>query len=253
MAHRSVAVEDYREALRRLLVGWRMHTADGVEVRVERVAVLSLVYPWVAQVHRFGMAFLQMEKHGYSHEAHVLVRSALEHALMAHWVSVTGDAGVASRYAEDDRLLHTLLDEARGRTRDVATSTWDLDLLQELVESRGPVGADEEKVVQKIDQICESIEVRNTLYPAYRVHSWYAHPTTHTASVYLHGLDDGTFALRDKPVDPAPHATLSMLTHCVYWARRVLDDLTVGMPHDGWLDEIAASIQVMPRLPLPGS
>lgn len=251
MADHPVSVEDYREALRRLLVAWRMHTASGIEVPVERVGVLSLVYPWVAQVHRFGRAFLQMEKHGYSHEAHVIVRSSLEHALMAHWVAVTGDAGVASRYAEDDRLLKLLLDEAKGRPRDVTTSTWDLDLMQELVDSRKPVGADEEKVVQKIAQICERIGVRNTLYPAYRVHSWYAHPTTHTATVYLQGLDDGRFALRDKPADPAPDATLSMTTHCVFWARRVLDDLTVGRPHERWLDGIASSIQVMPRLPEP--
>ena len=80
---------------------------------------------------------------------------------MAHLVSVTGDAGAASRYAEDDRLQHALLDETRGRPRDVTTSTWDMDLLQELVESSEPVGADEEKVVQ-IDQLCESIGVRNS-------------------------------------------------------------------------------------------
>jgi hypothetical protein len=149
---------------------------------------------------------------------------------MAHLVSVTGDAGAASRYAEDDRLQHALLDETRGRPRDVTTSTWDMGLLQELVESSEPVGAGEEKAVQKIDQLCESIGVRNKLYPAYRLHSWYAHPTTHTASGYLQGLDDGTFALRDEPADPAPHATLSTLTRCVYWARRVVDDLTVGRP-----------------------
>ena len=76
-------------------------------------------------------------------------------------------------------------------------------------------------------------------------------PTKHSTEVYLVALDDGTFALRDKPVDPAPGATLSMLTHCVYWARRVLDDLTVGRPYEQWLDEIGTSIQVLQRLPEP--
>jgi hypothetical protein len=251
MVEHPVAVEDYREALRRLLIGWNMHTAKGIEIAVEHRGVITLVYPWVAQVHRFGDAFLGLEKRGHSHEAHVIVRSALEHAMMAHWVAVTGDAGVASRYAEDDRLLEQLLKEAKGRPRDVTTNTWDMDLLQQLVDTNKPVGANDEKVVQKINQICQRLGVLNTIYPAYRVHSWFAHPTTHSTSVYLVMLDDGSVALRDKPIDPAPGATLSMLAHCVYWARRVLDDLTVGRPYEEWLDEIGSSIQVMQRLPEP--
>lgn len=78
MADSAVPAEDYRHALRRLLIGWRMHTANGVELPAERVPVLTLVYPWVTQVHRFGQAFLQLEKHGYAHESHAIVRSALE-------------------------------------------------------------------------------------------------------------------------------------------------------------------------------
>jgi hypothetical protein len=46
--------------------------------------------------------------------------------------------------------------------------------------------------------------------------------------MYLEPRPDGLFALRENPADPAPGANLSMLTFCVYWARRVLDDMTVG-------------------------
>jgi len=249
MADSAVPAEDYRYALRQLLIGWRMHTANGVELPAERVPVLTLVYPWVAQVHRFGRAFLQLEKHGYAHESHALVRSALEHTLMSHWVSITGDSGVVSRYAEDDRLLGVMLHEARGRPQDVTASTWNLDLLQELIDSREPVGVNDEKVVQKVEQICDQIGVKNSLYPAYRMLSWFAHPTTHTTSMFLEALDDGTFALRDKPAGIAPESMVSMLTHCVYWSRRVLDDLLTGRRYETWLDGIASSIQVMPRLP----
>ncbi len=64
MADPAVPAEDYRDALRQLLIGWRMHTANGVQLPAERVPVQILVYPWVAQVHRFGRAILQLEKHG---------------------------------------------------------------------------------------------------------------------------------------------------------------------------------------------
>ena len=78
---------------------------------------------------------------------------------------------------------------------------------------------------------------------------WFAHPTTHTTSMFLEALDDGTFALRDKPAGIAPETVVSILTHCVYWTRRVLDDLLTGTTYETWLDGIASSIQVMPRLP----
>jgi len=207
------------------------------------------VYPWVAQTTRFGRAFLILEKNDLAHEGHVLTRSALEHALMAHWVAITGDAGVAARYSEDDRLAQALVKDAKGSARDVAPSPWDRDLLQQLVSSQTPVGVNEEKVAHKISEICNAIGVGNSLYPAYRLLSWFAHPTVHAAPMYLEDLGSGHFALRDQPADPAPGGNLGMMTHCVYWARRVLDDLTTGHPHASWLDEIAESIQVMPRLP----
>lgn len=251
-----IGVNDYREALRRLLIGWRTHATNGLDIKQDRIRVVTLVYPWVAQTHRFGRAYVHLEKQGYAHEGHGLVRSALEYALLSHWVAVTGDAGVVSRYAEDHRQLRALRDEAtRQNPRDVRANPWNLDLLEELVEEREkdqqPVGADEDRVARKIDQICDRLGIKNTVYPAYRVHSWFAHPTTHTTAMYMVMQDDGTVALREQPDIPSADATLSMMAHCVFWARRVLDDLTVGRPYENWLDEISASIHVMPRLPQP--
>jgi hypothetical protein len=248
-ADNPVTVEEYRLALQRLLVGWKIHSVQGVEIPRGREGVLRLVYPWVAQTHRFGAAALRLDKQGFGHESHVLVRSALEHALMAHWVSIAGDGAVTARYAEDHRLLERMLLEAQGRPRDVGTSTWDLNLLAEIVDAREPAGANESKVLRKIDQICERLGLGNTIYPAYRIHSWYVHPTTHTSDIYIEDRGGGLFGLRDKPADTASPAALGMMTHCVYWARRVLDDMTKRRPHEGWLDEIAASIKVTVRLP----
>ncbi|SDD75399.1 DUF5677 domain-containing protein [Nocardioides lianchengensis] len=246
-----VPVEAYRAALQKLLVGWRMQASKGVNVPAEKVRVALLICPWVAQVHRFGQAYLRLEKNDLGHEGIPLVRSALEHALLAHWVAVTGDPGVVSRYAEDGRLLNAMLNEAKGRPRDVTASTWNLALLEELIADRQVEVVDDQKVLQKLDQICERLGLRNTVYPAYRVLSWYAHPTTHSAELYVEEQEDGTFALRNQPSGPAPAMGLSMLTHCVYWARRVLDDLTVGHPYEKWLDSLADSVQVMRRLPDP--
>jgi hypothetical protein len=51
----------------------------------------------VAQTHWFGRvflrlerAFLRLEKDGYTHEGHGIVRAALEHALVARWVGHHG-------------------------------------------------------------------------------------------------------------------------------------------------------------------
>jgi hypothetical protein len=240
----------FRDVLRDLLARWSTDTAVGVEVKREQVGVLTLVYPWVAHTHRLGEAFMLLEEGGYSHEGQALVRSALEHSLLAHWVAVTGDAGVATRYAEDDRLLKAMVREGKGSGRDVQQTRWDVDLLQQLIDSREPVGADEKKVAHKIEEVCAALGLTNTVYTAYRMLSWFAHPTTHSVGLYLQALaDGGTFALRERPSNPAPGGALAMMTHCVYWARRELDDMTVGTPHEQWLDGLASSIQVIPRLP----
>lgn len=242
--------EAFRVVLRDLLTRWGTDTAGGVEVKRERVGVLTLVYPWVAHTHRLGAAFLLLEEGDYSHEGQALVRSALEHSLLAHWVAVTGDAGVAARYAEDDRLLKAMLREVRGSRRDAQPTRWDVDLLQELVDSQEPVGANEEKVAHKVEEVCTALGLTNTVYSAYRMLSWFAHPTIHSIGLYLEASADGlTFGLRERPANPAPWGGLAMIAHCVYWARRVLDDLTVGQPHEKWLDDLAVSIQVTPRLP----
>ncbi len=160
-----VSVDEYRHALKRLLVRWKAQAAKGIEVRTEHNSVITLVYPWVAQVHRFGRAYLVMEKAGFAHESHAMVRSALEYAVLAHWVAITGDAGVASRYERDHDALTLLLDEAKGRPGDVVPSAWDLELLEELVDMRAPGKADddEQKVVQQVNQVCQRLGLGSTL------------------------------------------------------------------------------------------
>jgi hypothetical protein len=69
----EAALETYRRALRKLLLGWKSGTAN-FEVPGEMEATAHMVIPWAVQVHRFGQAFLRLEKDGLEHEAHPTVR-----------------------------------------------------------------------------------------------------------------------------------------------------------------------------------
>jgi hypothetical protein len=39
----------------------------------------------------------------------------------------------------------------------------------------------------------------------------------------------------------------------VYWSRRTVNDLTVDHPYSEWLDDIAATLEIVVRLPPPRS
>ena len=86
MTDLDVAIEPYRFCLRKLLFAWKQWEGN-IDLPPDKVAVAHLVIPWAAQVHRFGRAFLQIEKVELEHEAHPLVRSALEYAVVGHWAA----------------------------------------------------------------------------------------------------------------------------------------------------------------------
>ena len=244
-----VPIEAFRFALQKLIIGWKMAEPKPISIDSKHVHAVKLVYPWVAQCHRFGKAFMRLEKDGLAHEGHPIVRSALEYALMAHWVAITGDSAVVARYAEDQRLLRAMVKDVEGSSRDFAQSTWNLELLRAFVDAGGPARVSEERFNAQVASVCESLGMTNTLYAAYRLHCWFTHPTTQAAGVYLEDLGEDRFALRAEPVEGLESGLLAMMAHCVFWSRRVLDDLTTGQPDGEWLDDIGASIQVLQRLP----
>lgn len=60
-----VTAEDYRDALRKLIAGWKLlPERHPINVQAENRRTALLVAGWVAQVHRYGRAFLQLEKVG---------------------------------------------------------------------------------------------------------------------------------------------------------------------------------------------
>jgi hypothetical protein len=208
-----------------------------------------MVIPWTAQVHRYGHAFLELEKRGLEHEAHPLVRSALEYAVVGHWAAQVGNNAVIARYGVDQRKLRALVDDLRGTRNDMVPTQWKAETFAEYIDDVPLLAVDEEKVIENFSTICHDLGVHNNLYPAYRVLCWITHPTTHGALVYLPG--EHRIALEPTTTKPLGH--VGLMAHAVFWSRRTVDDLTVDHPYRDWLDELAQSIEVLPRLPVPRS
>ena len=105
---RETAIAHHRDCLRQMLVGWKASSGD-FKVRKKQGATAQMVIAWTSQVHRFGKAFLQLEKHGLEHETHPLVRSALEYTIVGHWAAAVGENAVVARFGEDQRALKALI------------------------------------------------------------------------------------------------------------------------------------------------
>jgi hypothetical protein len=248
MTDLAAALEHHRFYLRKLLISWKAWEGT-VQVASEQKPTAHMVIPWTAQVHRFGRAFLQLEKIGMEHECHVLVRSALEYAVVGHWAAHVGHNAVVARYGLDQRKLQALVDDLRRTPNDVVPTQWKAEMFTEHIDDTPVLAVDEADVLQNFETVCRDVGVHNNLYPAYRWLCWIAHPTTHSAGVYLGGEDE--IAL--NPTFPRPQGLVGLMAHAVFWSRRTVDDLIVGHPYGDELDQIAVSMDVLTRLPVPKS
>jgi hypothetical protein len=248
MTDLDAAIDHYRFYLRKLLVSWKQWEGN-VDLPAGKTAVAHLVIPWTAQVHRFGKAFLQLEKIGMEHEGHVLVRSALEYAVVGHWAAHVGQSAVVARYGADQRKLRALVTDLKQTPSDVVPSQWKAEMFTEHIDDEPVLAVDEADFVNNFEALCRDIGVHNNLYPAYRMLCWITHPTTHAAGVYVGR--EGQIAL--NPSFPRSQGLVGMMAHAVFWSRRTVDDLIVGHPYSDELDEMARSMEVWPRLPIPRS
>lgn len=241
-------LKKYRIALQKLLVGWKASTQT-FEVVSDRKATAHMVIAWSTQVHRFGRAFLRLVKDDLEHEAHPLVRSAFEYAVVGHWAAYVGDDAVIARYGKDQDKLKALVTELKGSRDDVVPPQWKADLFAAAIDDEPVAYVDEKEFVDKFERICREIGLPGTLYPVYRVLCWITHPTTHAAQVYIPKAN----TLSQVPIyaSKRPIGLVGLMAHAVYWSRRTVDDLIVGHPYRDWLDELAQSINVTPRLPAP--
>jgi hypothetical protein len=242
----AAGIENHRFYLRKLLISWKEWEGQA-KVLPPHIAVAHLVLPWTAQVHRFGKAYLQLEKIGMEHEGHVLVRSALEYAVVAHWASHVGHSAVVARYAADQRKLRALVSDLKQTPSDVVPTQWKADVFTEHIDDTPVVAVDEAKFIDNFEALCRDVGVHNNLYPAYRMLCWITHPTTHAAGVYIGG--EGQIAL--NPSFPRPLGLVGLMAYAVFWSRRTVDDLIIGHPFRDELDQIAQAMKVLPRLPAP--
>lgn len=150
MDERAAGIERYRDCLRHLLLSWQSFAASTFEVERDRLAASQLAIPWAAQVHRFGRAFLHLEKQGFENEGHVLVRSALEYTVVGHWVAQTGDNAVIARYGEDQRQLRDMIRELRRTPAHMLPPLWNPERLEEYVDADPPSGVDESRFVKEL-------------------------------------------------------------------------------------------------------
>jgi len=249
MEDRAAAIANSRDCLRHLLISWQTSVDRGgsYEVPAERHGSALLAIAWASQVHRFGRAFLQLEKVGLENECHPLVRSALEYAVVGHWVAKTGDNAVIARYSEDQRQLRAMVLDAKGSKHDVIPSPWDAESLAEFLDDEPIELVDESKFITNFAELCQNLGIRGTIYNAYRLHCWITHPTTHSANLYV---ADG-HQLSPTPRTGSDTGLVAMMAHCVFWSRRTVDDLVVGHPEQEFLNELAIKMNVVARLPDP--
>jgi hypothetical protein len=245
----ELAIASHRICLQKLLISWK-NLRGAFDIPLECDDTAHLVVPWTAQVHRFGEAFLKLEKQGYEHETHPLVRSALEYAIVGHWAAHVGHNAVVARYGEDQRKLKALLGDLSRSRNDLVPTQWKAEMFAPYVDEAPLPPVDEEKLIRNFESICDDVGVHNNIYPAYRMLCWITHPTTYSANLYLAGERTVAFTpvTHDKQL-----GYVGLMAYAVFWSRRTVDDLTTNHPHRDWLDELAQSIQVMPRLPVPRS
>jgi hypothetical protein len=245
---RTVSLGAYREALVKLLMGWKSRTGQ-LRVPAEKRATAHMVVPWTAQVHRFGRAYLQLARNGLEHEAHPIARSALEFAITGHWAAHVGDKAVTARYGRDQDKLKRLVEDMGGTPKDVVPPQWKAEVFAAAIDPTPVPLVDERKAIDNFEQICRDLGIHSNIYSMYRIFCWSTHPTTHAATPYL----GGELKISDVPLYPAKRSVglVGPMTFAVFWSRRTVDDLAVDHPYESWLDEIAQSIEVAPRLPPP--
>lgn len=123
--------------------------------------VFASVWGLYAQIYRHARSALVLTDAGMSQESHVLVRVALEHTILLHWVAERGDAGV-------DAMLNT---QSQNVSKSIKTMrTAKLAVPKEVEEEIQRIAPDlpEGEIVGQFRRICEQLDVLD-LYVVYGV------------------------------------------------------------------------------------
>jgi hypothetical protein len=218
-----------------------LHEADDVPLPkdVSDGIVTLTVWPLAHQVVRFAKSALALLDNDLGHEAHVLLRSAIEYTITAHYISVAPDGPrtwTRAQAVQADRTINLGMASMPMDTR-VRDS-----VLKEasLVEERTALDA--------FLDICRELDVLQ-LYAWWAVESTFTHPTSTTQNVYLL-TRDGTQYLSWEPASPNA-ATNILSSFCIVltWNASTLDGLYREPRHADILTEIATTIERNVNLP----
>lgn len=170
---------------------------DEVIVKREFHGDFIVLFGIIQRVRRLSQAWVRLEKAGFSVEARMLVRAALEHAVTAQWVFYTV-GGV-------DRMRHSGARDQFNLARDTGGSATQLSDLEDAIPA-GPGMPAWGQIVADFD------EPTRFIAQSYRVLSQIVH-VTH--STILDGLEvdaDGEISLRMEPEPAVEHEVLYALT-----------------------------------------
>ena len=199
--------------------------------------VFACAWGLYAQVHRHARAALVLTNADMAQEAHVMVRVALEHTVLLHWVVERGDAGVAAMLASQSKSVNRSV-----RTMRQAELVVPPEVEQEI--ERLTPDFNESEVVGQFRQICEQLGVLD-LYVVYGVESVFVHPSVATVNAYC----DDRGSLVTSPARDIHRGNFALLAPCLIWAGRDLDRLVPRQPRTEGLERLAASIGAHSALP----
>jgi hypothetical protein len=199
--------------------------------------VVACAWGFYAQINRLARASLLLIDNGMGHETYILVRVALEHAVLLHWVVERRDEGVAAVLASQSKRVNQTISTVRE-----AQMVFSSKIERQM--QTATVSTNEAKAVGQFKTVCKELNALE-LYFLYGVQSSFVHPSVATINSYLDAEGNPV----NQPQRRVHEVNVAVLAYCLIWANRDVDTLTPGHPRAEELEKLARSIEVAPALP----
>jgi hypothetical protein len=162
-----------------------LHLADCIPEPADVVdgALTFTVWPLAHQVVRFGKAALALVDAGSGHEAHVLIRAAIEHTVTAHYLTELGEDGAAAWV--DAQSVQA------DRTINLGMASMPLDENMRTKVMTQAEAVEEKSALDGFLDICRELDVL-PLYSWWALESTFVHATSTTQNVFTPTLDGET-------------------------------------------------------------
>jgi hypothetical protein len=200
--------------------------------------VLACTWGFYAQIHRLGRSMLLLDDNGMGHETHILVRVALEHTILLHWLVERGEAGAKAILASQSGNVARHINVAQEAKMFLTP-----EIEQGMLDAAKKV-PNEEKAVGHFKDVCKQLGLLE-LYFVYGVESGFVHPSLVTVNSYLDNSGNPT----KEPQRIIHRSNMALLAYCLIWANRDLDKLMPGHPRADELERLAKSVEAVPMLP----